>query len=176
MEFNAAKKEYEEFIAKHPEQKDEIEKKEEEEQIVPKVAVKKSLTPDEIVEVYEKYHNSDPIKSFIVIGNEIERVGELLKTEKNSTLVDYFKARIELLEFNKESIENDVGNELMTMEDYKNEVIAYDKYERKNVQEAKKAGLDKDNMTLIVLRLEWLKEEFKQFEEAEEEEEDEEME
>ena len=64
----------------------------------------------------------------------------------------------------------------MTMEDYKNEVIAYDKYERKNVQEAKKAGLDKENMTLIVLRLEWLKEEFKQFEEAEEENEDEEME
>ena len=79
MEFNAAKKEYDEFIAKHPEQKDEIEKKEEE-QIVPKVAVKKSLTPDDIVELYEKYHNSDPIKSFIVIEKEIERMGELLKT------------------------------------------------------------------------------------------------
>lgn len=64
-EYNAAKREYEDFIAKHPEQKDEIEKKEE--QIAPKAPVKKSLTTDEIIDVYEDYHNSDPIKSFIVI-------------------------------------------------------------------------------------------------------------
>ena len=172
-EYNAAKREYEAFIAEHPEQKDEIEKKEE--QIAPKVPVKKTLTPDEIIQVYEDYHNSDPVKSFIVIQKEIERVEEILKTEKDSSLVDYFKARIEMLEFNKESIENDVGNGLMSMEDYKNEVIAYNNFEQQNYKKAKKSGLDLDNMKIIELRLEWLKEEFSQFEEAEEEEEEEEQ-
>lgn len=80
-----------------------------------------------------------------------------------------------MLEFNKESIENDVGNGLMSMEDYKNEVIAYNDYEKKNYQKAKKSGLDLNNMKIIELRLEWLKEEFAQFEEAEEEDEEEEQ-
>ena len=69
-EYNAAKKEYEAYIQENPDFKEEIEK--EEGKVAPSkgptaAPVKKTLTTDELIDVYENYHNTEPVKSFKVI-------------------------------------------------------------------------------------------------------------
>ena len=98
----------------------------------------------------------------------------MIKSTQDESLVEYFKGRIELLEFSKDSIESDVVNGIMSQDDYAKGVEKYNEYEKKNYERAKKAGLDLDNIKIIELRLGWLKEDLAEINEAEEEEDEEE--
>lgn len=75
---------------------------------------------DEVLEVYDTYHNCDEIKSFKVIENEITRCEGLVSQLKgfNDELVEALEDRIDTLKFAKESIEGDIKNEFLSPQGY----------------------------------------------------------
>ena len=67
-------------------------------------------TTDDILDVYDTYHNPEEIKSVMVIDSEIERCNNLISQLKgyNDELVSAIEERIDILQFQKESIEGDI--------------------------------------------------------------------
>ena len=97
-----------------------------------------------------------------VLQNEIARCEGLLGSVSDPETKMALEERIEILKFQKESIEGDVASEFLTPQQYLANVEAYLVYETDNFKNASKAGLDEENINLIVKRIKDIKTEIKE--------------
>ena len=74
--------------------------------------IKKALpqTNDELFEIYDEFHNAEEIKSVMVLDHEMKRCTDLITNLKgyNDDLVTALEERIDVLGFQKWSIESDM--------------------------------------------------------------------
>ena len=87
------------------------------------------------MEIYEKYHDPELILSVAVIDSEVERCKQIIPN-LDGELLEAMNGRIEILEFAKESIENDIQNDFLDIAGYIAQIKQYYKDENSNFQKA----------------------------------------
>ena len=88
------------------------------EQRASKKSVKKKEQPSGLseIEIYENHHKGEDIESMGVIMHELDRLSKALKKEKNKEMKEQLKMLIEIIEFKRDSIQNDIDGGFMTSE------------------------------------------------------------
>lgn len=123
------------------------------------------LTNEGVIEVYETWHNPEKYEAVSVIEKEIERCEGLIDMlEGNEQLQNALKDRVEVLEMQKESITSDIQNGFMSPQAYLEKLKNYMKSEKAGFMAARDDGLDKENLALIMTRLEQINAEIKEME------------
>jgi hypothetical protein len=80
----------------------------------------------DIIELEEYYHEADPMCAISVIEHEISYLQLMCKKLKGDDL-DFFKSKIESLEFSKQSLETNVSTGIITPDKYIKSVKVYKK-------------------------------------------------
>ena len=61
-----------------------------------------------IIEIYEKYHNAEEVKSMAVIEKEVTRCEELAANVADDDIADALEERIDVLRMTQDSIGSDI--------------------------------------------------------------------
>lgn len=101
-----------------------------------------------------------------VIYFEIDRIKKVKKKTSDEQFKEQLTVLLEILEFKRESIQNDIDGGFMTPKDYLEANKVYLKAERSNLNKAKLNGVDEDNINVIKKRIKHIKEEIKEGEKA----------
>ena len=120
-----------------------------------------------MIEVYETWHNPEKFEAVSVIEKEINRCEDLIDMlTGNDELITALKDRIEVLEHQKDSITSDIQNGFLSPAAYLEKLKNYLRSEKANFMAARDDGVDKENLGLIMTRLEQISAEIKEMEQG----------